>query len=101
VKGGQFLPRGAAWLMMQHLRGKTLRGQFPDETLVTIRTERMAIAEPVAGNGFSGDDGDRSGHGRGDYHGLKVTDCSVTDCGDKPARVADNSTVPRTPQKYR
>jgi len=90
VKGGQFLPRGAAWLMMQHLRGKTLRGQFPDETLVTIRTKRMIIAEPIAGNGFSGDDGDRSGHGRKDYHGLKATGCRVADWGDKPPRGADN-----------
>ena len=59
-------------------RSQTLRGQFADEALVTIRTKWVAIAEPIAGNGFSGDDSDRSGHGREDYHGLRVTDCKVT-----------------------
>jgi hypothetical protein len=41
---------------------------------MTIRTKRVAVAEPVAGNGFSGDDGDWSGHGTEGYHGPWVTD---------------------------
>jgi hypothetical protein len=70
--------------MMEHLGGKTLRGQFPDETLVTIRAKRMTIAEPVTGNGFSGDDGDRSGHGRADYHGRQVMDGGAPTAGRGP-----------------
>jgi hypothetical protein len=49
---------------MSDLARQPLRGQFPDETIVAIRSEGMTLAEPVAGNGFSGDDGDGRGHRR-------------------------------------
>jgi len=36
--------------------------KFADETLVAIRPKGWPIAEPVAGDGFSGDYGNRHGH---------------------------------------
>jgi hypothetical protein len=55
--------------MMQNLRRQTLGRQLTHEALVAIGPKGMPIAESIAGNGFSGNDGDRRGHGRKGYHG--------------------------------
>jgi hypothetical protein len=62
VEGAQLLHGGGTRRLVQDLGSEPLRGKFAHETLMAIRSEGVAIAEPVAGDGFSGDYGNGHGH---------------------------------------
>ena len=62
VEGGQFRKACRARRCMHDLARQPLSRQFPDEALVAIRAEGVAVAKPIAGNGFSGDNGDSHWH---------------------------------------